>query len=72
MIRRLIALPAILAAGWLLYTRILRQPDAGLGYPGDPRPDHQRRGVVERASGAAAGAASVAIQAARRIRTRQS
>jgi hypothetical protein len=72
MIRRLTALSAMIAAGWYLYTRFVRPPANQLGESAGARLDDPNRGVVDRVSGAAAGAASMARRAARRITTRQS
>jgi hypothetical protein len=72
MIRRLILLLAMVAAGLYLSTRLLRQPDDQAGNSVGARPDDRRRDVLDRVSGAAAGAASTAMRVARRIATRQS
>jgi hypothetical protein len=72
MIRRLVLLIGMAAAGLYLSTRLFRQPGDEAGDLSSAQSADRRHGFVERVSGAAAGTASTAMRIARRIATRQS
>jgi hypothetical protein len=64
MIRRVIVLASMIGAGWLIYTRYVKQQPAVIGDTADLRPDDQRGGLVDRVTAAFSSAASTAGRAA--------
>jgi hypothetical protein len=52
MIRRAIILASLAGAGWLLYSRLIRQRSPAVGDTAGPWPDDQRGGLDDRVSGA--------------------